>query len=71
MKSRNDQSKPWDSLSLWSTVLDALFAFVNRRYRRGVILLAAAAVSYRVPKFGLVVSTALRGHQYLSGSQSN
>ncbi|WP_424005337.1 hypothetical protein ACOZ4I_18165 (plasmid) [Haloarcula salina] len=71
MESQNDQSNPWDTLSVWSTVLDALFAFVTKRYRRGVILLAAAALSYRVPKFGLLVSTALRGHQYLSGSQSN
>ncbi|MGQ3413531.1 hypothetical protein [Natrinema versiforme] len=47
-------------LSIVSTVLDAVMAFRRGRRKSGLLLLAAAALSSRVPGIGTAVSLFLR-----------
>lgn len=43
-------------LSIASTLVDAAMAFYRGRYKRGAVLVGAAALSARVPGFGTGVS---------------
>lgn len=47
-------------LSIVSTVIDAVMAFRRGRRKSGLLLLAAAALSSRVPGIGTAVSLFLR-----------
>ncbi|WP_226479250.1 hypothetical protein [Natrinema amylolyticum] len=47
-------------LSIISTVIDAVMAFRRGRRKSGLLLLAAAALSSRIPGIGTAVSLFLR-----------
>ncbi|WP_224333570.1 hypothetical protein [Haloprofundus halobius] len=49
-----------NKLSIISTLVDAIVAFAKGRRVSGVLLLAAAALSSRVPGIGTAVSVLLR-----------
>lgn len=48
------------TLSIISTALDGVLAFTRGQYKRGLLLLGAAALSKRVTGLGTAVSVALR-----------
>ena len=60
MASVTHQSSPLNNLSIVSTIVDAALAFARGRSVSGVLLLAAAALSTRVPGIGTAVSLLLR-----------
>nr|WP_246975755.1 hypothetical protein [Natribaculum luteum] len=47
-------------VSIASTLIDSALAFLRGRRKSGILLLAAAALSTRVPGLGTVVSLFLR-----------
>lgn len=49
-----------NKLSIVSTVIDAAIAFARGRPKSGLLLLAAAALSSRIPGIGTAVSLLLR-----------
>lgn len=49
-----------NKISVVSTLVDAAFAFVRGRKKSGLLLLAAAALSNRVPGIGTATSLLLR-----------
>lgn len=53
-------SKALNDVGIVSTLVDAAVAFVNGRRWSGAILLAAAALSRRVPGLGVAASIILR-----------
>jgi len=66
MASVTHQSSPLNNLSIVSTIVDAALAFARGRSVSGVLLLAAAALSTRVPGIGTAVSLLLRVYRRLS-----
>lgn len=53
-------AKSANRVSIVSTVIDAALAFARGRRKSGLVLLAAAALSSRVPGLGTAVSIFLR-----------
>jgi len=53
-------------LGVLSTLVDAAVAFARGRPGSGLLLLVAAAVSSRVPGFGVAVSVLLRAYRRLT-----
>ena len=54
-------------IGIVSTLADAALAFARGRPRSGFLLLGAAALSSRIPGFGVVVSVFLRIYRRLRG----
>lgn len=62
---RGSSHRTLKRLGILSTVLDAAVAFARGRTRSGLLLLAAAALSDRLPGLGVVVSLVLRLSRWL------
>ena len=65
MATLQSTSSPLTRLSMLSTVVDAAMEFARGRSVSGVLLLAAAALSSRVPGIGVAVSVLLRVYRRL------
>lgn len=53
-------TKSANTLGIVSTLLDALLALRRGQHKSGLLLLAAAALSKRIPGLGTAMSVALR-----------
>jgi len=60
MAQSSTASNPLSKLRIASTLIDAAVAFARGRTGSGVLLLASAALSKRMPGLGVVVSVLLR-----------
>lgn len=60
MTATHTASRTLSRLGIVSTLVDAAIAFSRGRSASGVLLVASAALSHKVPGFGFVVSLLLR-----------
>jgi len=66
MSQIHHQSSPLTNISIVSTLVDAALKFARGRSVSGVLLLAAAALSSRVPGIGVAMSLLLRLYRRFS-----
>jgi len=66
MSQIHHQSSPLTNISIVSTLVDAALEFARGRSVSGVLLLAAAALSSRVPGIGVAMSLLLRLYRRFS-----